>query len=74
MKKRLSAAHREQLLTIMKDVEGLKHLSSKLQVVHNNLKDLEAKRRENLRCKLTIVGFTYKVAFDWFGWKRIEFH
>lgn len=44
-------AYDEQLLMIMKDVEGVKHLSSKLQVVHNNLKDLEVKRRENLHHK-----------------------
>ncbi|KAM7486899.1 hypothetical protein LguiA_002908 [Lonicera macranthoides] len=52
VKKRLSAAYREQLLTIMKDVEGHnEHLSLKLQVVHKNLKDLEAKRQESLHHK-----------------------
>lgn len=51
LKKWLSMAYDEQLLMIMKDVEGVKHLSSKLQVVHNNLKDLEVKRRENLHHK-----------------------
>uniref|UniRef100_A0A5B7A2I9 FAR1 domain-containing protein n=1 Tax=Davidia involucrata TaxID=16924 RepID=A0A5B7A2I9_DAVIN len=45
VKKRLSAAYREQLRTLMKDVEDHnEHLSTKVQVVLNNLKELEAKR------------------------------
>ncbi|KAI3683283.1 hypothetical protein L1987_83786 [Smallanthus sonchifolius] len=43
VKKRLTAAYREQLLAIMKDVDGHnEHLSSKVEIVHNNLKKLEA--------------------------------
>ncbi|KAM7486893.1 hypothetical protein LguiA_002902 [Lonicera macranthoides] len=46
VKKRLSAAYREQLITVMKDSECQnEHLSSKLQVVSSNLKDLAAKPR-----------------------------
>ncbi|XP_016648094.1 PREDICTED: protein FAR1-RELATED SEQUENCE 5-like isoform X2 [Prunus mume] len=49
VKKRLSAAYREQLLAFMKDVEDHNdHLSIKLQSVFDNLKVLEAKT----------VGFT----------------
>lgn len=49
MKKRLSAAYREQLLAFMKDVEDHNnHLSIKVQSVFDNLKVLEAKA----------VGFT----------------
>lgn len=44
VKKRLSTAYREQLLALMKDVDGHnEHLSSKVQVVRNSLKRLEAK-------------------------------
>ncbi|KAL8487394.1 hypothetical protein ACS0TY_023449 [Phlomoides rotata] len=47
VKKRLSAAYREQLLFLMKDVETHNdHLTSKVQTVRNNLKELEAKRQE----------------------------
>lgn len=47
VKKRLSAAYREQLFSIMKDVESHnEHLSTKVQVVRNNLKELEARRQE----------------------------
>ncbi|KAI3697185.1 hypothetical protein L6452_30016 [Arctium lappa] len=43
VKKRLSAAYREQLLALMKDVDGHnEHISTKVQVVRNNLKKLEA--------------------------------
>ncbi|KAL3506737.1 hypothetical protein ACH5RR_032119 [Cinchona calisaya] len=46
VKKRLSAAYREQLLSIMKDVENHnEHLSTKVQVVRKNLKELEARRQ-----------------------------
>lgn len=46
VKKRSSAAYREQLVTIMKDVEGHnENLSVKVQVVLNNLKVIEAKRQ-----------------------------
>lgn len=44
VKKRLSAVYREQLLALMKDVDGHnEHLSLKVQVVRNNLKKLEAR-------------------------------
>ncbi|KAL4561278.1 hypothetical protein LXL04_033442 [Taraxacum kok-saghyz] len=44
VKKRLSALYREQLLALMKDVDGHnEHLSLKVQVVRNNLKKLEAR-------------------------------
>lgn len=44
VKKRLSAAYREQLLAFMKDIEDHnKHLSTKVQSVSDNLKELEAK-------------------------------
>ncbi|KAL6976232.1 hypothetical protein U1Q18_052711 [Sarracenia purpurea var. burkii] len=47
VKKRLSAAYRDQLRSLMRDVEDHnEHLSTKVQVVVNNLKDLEAKRKE----------------------------
>ncbi|XAR54556.1 hypothetical protein NMG60_11029745 [Bertholletia excelsa] len=47
VKKRLSAAYRDQLLSLMKDVEDHNdHLSMKVQVVINNLKELEAKRQQ----------------------------
>ncbi|KAK2973647.1 hypothetical protein RJ640_017019, partial [Escallonia rubra] len=46
-KKRLSAAYREQLVTLMKDVEGHnEHLTTKVETVRNNLNELEAKRQE----------------------------
>ncbi|XP_028122841.1 protein FAR-RED IMPAIRED RESPONSE 1-like isoform X1 [Camellia sinensis] len=49
VKKRLSGAYRDQLLSLMKDVENHnEHLSTKVQVVRNNLKELEAKRKELL--------------------------
>ncbi|KAI5653648.1 hypothetical protein M9H77_30835 [Catharanthus roseus] len=45
IKKRLSAAYHEQLLTIMKDVESHnEHLSTKLQTVRDNLKKLDTTR------------------------------
>ncbi|KAK9287658.1 hypothetical protein L1049_016171 [Liquidambar formosana] len=47
VKKRLSAAYREQLLAFMKEVEGHnEHLSTKVQVVREKLKELEGKRQE----------------------------
>lgn len=50
VKKRLSAAYREQLLALMKDVDGHnEHLSSKVQVVRNNLKKLEARNGQALQ-------------------------
>ncbi|KAK3002135.1 hypothetical protein RJ639_022496, partial [Escallonia herrerae] len=46
-KKRLSAAYHEQLVTLVKDVDGHnEHLSTKVETVRNNLKELEAKRQE----------------------------
>ncbi|KAJ0624121.1 putative transcription factor FAR family [Helianthus annuus] len=43
VKKRLTASYREQLLAIMKDVDGHnEYLSSKVEIVRNNLKKLEA--------------------------------
>ncbi|CAN4099130.1 unnamed protein product [Withania somnifera] len=46
IKKRLTAAYREQLLSLMIDVESLsEHLSVKVQAVHSILKELEAKRQ-----------------------------
>ncbi|KAL0366669.1 UNVERIFIED_CONTAM: protein FAR1-RELATED SEQUENCE 5 [Sesamum radiatum] len=49
VKKRLSAAYREQLLILMKDVENHNdHLTSKVQIIRNNLKELEARRQELL--------------------------
>ncbi|KAJ9701508.1 hypothetical protein PVL29_006737 [Vitis rotundifolia] len=49
VKKRLTSAYREQLLMFVKDVEDHnEHLSKKVQVVVDNLKDLEAKRQELL--------------------------
>ncbi|WMV35609.1 hypothetical protein MTR67_028994 [Solanum verrucosum] len=47
IKKRLTAAYREQLLSLMKDVEShSEHLSTKVQAVQSILKELEAKRQE----------------------------
>ncbi|KAL7128114.1 hypothetical protein ABFS83_14G294200 [Erythranthe nasuta] len=47
IKKRLSAAYREQLLILMKDVDSHNdHLTSKVQIIRNNLKELEATRQE----------------------------
>ncbi|KAF5451985.1 hypothetical protein F2P56_027032 [Juglans regia] len=47
VKKRLSAAYREQLLAFMKDIEGHnEHLSTKVQLVLDNLSEFEAKRKE----------------------------
>lgn len=47
VKKRLTSAYREQLLMFVKDVENHnEHLSKKVEVVVDNLKDLEAKRQE----------------------------
>ncbi|KAK4361574.1 hypothetical protein RND71_020526 [Anisodus tanguticus] len=47
IKKRLSAAYQEQLLSLVKDVEShSEHLSTKVQAVHRILKELEAKRQE----------------------------
>lgn len=47
VKKRLSAAYREQLLAFMKDVEGHnEHLSTKVQLVLDNLSEFEAKKKE----------------------------
>ncbi|KAI3738951.1 hypothetical protein L2E82_29251 [Cichorium intybus] len=44
VKKRLSAVYREQLLGLMKDVDGHnEHLSLKVKVVRNNLKKLEGR-------------------------------
>ncbi|RVW35758.1 hypothetical protein CK203_082491 [Vitis vinifera] len=50
VKKRLTSAYREQLLMFVKDVENHnEHLSKKVEVVVDNLKDLEAKRQELLQ-------------------------
>lgn len=47
LKKRLSAAYREQLLTLMKDVENHNdNLTTKLQTIRSNLEEIEAKRHE----------------------------
>lgn len=47
VKKKLNAAYRDQLRSLMKDVEDhSENLSTKAQVVLNNLKELEAKRKE----------------------------
>ncbi|CAN4100665.1 unnamed protein product [Withania somnifera] len=47
IKKRLTAAYREQLLSLMIDVEShSEHLSTKVPPVHSILKELEAKRQE----------------------------
>lgn len=47
IKKRLTAAYKEQLLTFMKDVENYdENLTTKVQRVIGNLKQLEAKRQE----------------------------
>lgn len=47
VKKRLSAAYKEQLLVLMKDVDNhTDHLTSKVQTIRNNLKELEARREE----------------------------
>ncbi|KAL6580694.1 hypothetical protein OROMI_006617 [Orobanche minor] len=47
IKKRLSAAYREQLLILMKDVENHNnHLISKVQIIRDNLKELEARKQE----------------------------
>ncbi|KAJ0093680.1 hypothetical protein Patl1_26389 [Pistacia atlantica] len=52
IKKRLSTAYREQLNTFMKDVEDHNgHLSAKVQLVFDNLKQLEAERQELLHRK-----------------------
>ncbi|XP_031123037.1 protein FAR1-RELATED SEQUENCE 5-like [Ipomoea triloba] len=49
VKKRLSAAYREHLLGIMKDVEShSEHLSSKVQAIRENLRSLDAERQELL--------------------------
>lgn len=49
MKKRLSASYREQLLAFMKDVEEHNgHLSSKVQLIYDNLRELETKTKEIL--------------------------
>lgn len=46
VKKRLSAAYREQLLVLMKDVESHNdHLTSKVQMIRGDLKELEARRQ-----------------------------
>lgn len=50
VKKRLSAAYREQLVTFMKEVEEHNdHLSTKVQVVRDKLNELETTRQELLR-------------------------
>ncbi|XP_016478790.1 putative protein FAR1-RELATED SEQUENCE 10 [Nicotiana tabacum] len=47
IKKRLSAAYREQLLSLMKDVDShSEHMSTKVQAVRRILKELEAKKQE----------------------------
>ncbi|XP_042006474.1 protein FAR1-RELATED SEQUENCE 5-like isoform X1 [Salvia splendens] len=47
VKKRLSAAYREQLLILMKDVEShTDHITSKVQMTRNNLKELEERRQQ----------------------------
>ncbi|GFP80702.1 protein far1-related sequence 5 [Phtheirospermum japonicum] len=47
VKKRLSAAYREQLLILMKDVESHNdHLTSKVKIIRDNLKEAEARRQE----------------------------
>ncbi|XP_058181517.1 protein FAR-RED IMPAIRED RESPONSE 1-like [Rhododendron vialii] len=47
VKKKLNAAYRDQLRSLMKDVEDhSENLSTKAQVVLNNLRELEAKRKE----------------------------
>ncbi|KAL3634359.1 hypothetical protein CASFOL_021413 [Castilleja foliolosa] len=47
VKKRLSAAYREQLLILMKDVESHNdHLTSKVQIIRDNLKEVEARKQE----------------------------
>lgn len=47
VKKRLSAAYREQLLKLMKDVEDHnEHLRTKIELVFDNLREFEAKRKE----------------------------
>ncbi|XP_073135776.1 uncharacterized protein [Henckelia pumila] len=47
LKKRLSAAYREQLLILIKDVENHNdNLTAKLQTIHSKLKEIEAKRHE----------------------------
>lgn len=52
VKKRLSAAYREQLNTFIKDVEEHnERLSVKVQVAVDNLKELETKRKELLQIK-----------------------
>ncbi|KAF3455721.1 hypothetical protein FNV43_RR00363 [Rhamnella rubrinervis] len=49
IKKRLSATYREHLLAFMKDVEEHnEHLSSKLQLIYDNLRELETKTQEIL--------------------------
>ncbi|XP_060671233.1 protein FAR1-RELATED SEQUENCE 2 isoform X2 [Ziziphus jujuba] len=49
MKKRLSATYREQLLAFMKDVEEHNgHLSTKVQLIYDNLRELETKTKEIL--------------------------
>lgn len=49
IKKRLNAGYHEQLLTIMKDVENHnEHLSTKLQVVRDNLIKLDTTRQDLL--------------------------
>ncbi|XP_065632574.1 protein FAR1-RELATED SEQUENCE 5 isoform X1 [Quercus suber] len=47
VKKRLSSAYREQLLKLMKDVEDHnEHLRTKVELVFDNLREFEAKRKE----------------------------
>ncbi|XP_051145667.1 protein FAR1-RELATED SEQUENCE 5-like isoform X2 [Andrographis paniculata] len=47
IKKRLSAAYKEQLLILMKDVENHNdHLTSKIHIIRNNLTELEGRRQE----------------------------
>ncbi|KAG8375930.1 hypothetical protein BUALT_Bualt09G0010200 [Buddleja alternifolia] len=49
IKKRLSAAYREQLLILMKDVETHNdHLTTKVQIIRNNMKELDLRRKELL--------------------------
>lgn len=47
VKKRLSAAYREQLLSLMQDVENhTDHLTVKVRLIRDNLKELETQRLE----------------------------
>ncbi|KAM7489799.1 hypothetical protein LguiB_027283 [Lonicera macranthoides] len=65
VKKRLSAAYREQLITVMKDLECQnEYLSSKLQVVSSNLKDLAAKPRvRDINSMLMLMQKTERCRF-----------